>query len=105
MQYKILSSRSPNELTRLINESINDGWEVVGSHQVVTIHSQNRFSGQQHMDTRHEVEYTITMTRKSDYQTKLDIAIETLEILYKDSESIGDIGLLTILDTTLSKIK
>ena len=65
MQYKILSARSPMELTKQINEHISEGWEVIGSHQVQTIHSQNRFSGQQHMDTRHELEYTITIKKSN----------------------------------------
>ena len=65
MEFKILSARSPMELTKKINEHINEGWEVIGSHQVQTIHSQNRYSGQQHMDTRHELEYSITMKKNN----------------------------------------
>lgn len=65
MEYKILSSRSPNELTKLINDYVSKGWEVIGSHQVVTLHSQNRYSGSQHMDTRHEIEYSITIKKSN----------------------------------------
>jgi hypothetical protein len=61
MKYKILSAKSPNDLTEAINLHIIEGWEVVGSHQVVTTHAQNRYSGLQHMDTRYELEYTITL--------------------------------------------
>ena len=36
MEYKIVSGGSPSELTTKVNEKLNDGWELVGSHQVVT---------------------------------------------------------------------
>ena len=64
MEYKIVSSHSPQGLSNTINLLINEGWEPKGSHQVIVIHSQNRFSGSQHMDTKHETEYTQTMTKK-----------------------------------------
>ncbi len=58
MDYKILVGESPNELTRLVNEHIKDGWSIIGSHQVVIRRQQNRYSGQQHMDTLNQLEYT-----------------------------------------------
>lgn len=64
MGYKIVSANSPNELTNIVNEHLQEGWEIVGSHQVMIIHSQNRFRGDQHIDTRNELEYTQTLSRK-----------------------------------------
>lgn len=64
MEYKIVSSSSPQGLTNTINLLINEGWEPVGSHQVVVVHSQNRFSGSQHMDTKIDIEYSQTMIKK-----------------------------------------
>ena len=65
MEYKLITSSSPQGLTNTINLLINEGWEPVGSHQVVIIHSQNRFSGTTHKDTTHETEYSQTMVRET----------------------------------------
>lgn len=64
MEYKIVSGGSPSDLTTKVNEKLNDGWELVGSHQVVIHREQNRFSGQQHMDTLNSLEYSQTMIKK-----------------------------------------
>lgn len=64
MEYKIVSGGSPSDLTTKVNERIKDGWELVGSHQVVIHREQNRFSGQQHMDTLNSLEYSQTMCKK-----------------------------------------
>ena len=64
MEYKIVNGGSPSELTTKVNEKIKDGWEIVGSHQVVIHREQNRFSGQQHMDTLNQLEYSQTMCKK-----------------------------------------
>ena len=64
MEYKIVNGGSPSELTTKVNEKINDGWELVGSHQVVIHREQNRYSGQQHMDTLNQLEYSQTMCKK-----------------------------------------
>jgi hypothetical protein len=63
MDYKILVGESPNELTRLVNDHIKEGWVISGSHQVVIRREQNRYSGQQHMDTLNQLEYTQTIIR------------------------------------------
>ena len=47
------------------NEMINNGWEIVGSHQVVIRREQNRYSGSQHMDTLNQLEYTQTMIKNN----------------------------------------
>jgi hypothetical protein len=65
MEYKIVNGGSPSDLTTKVNEKLNDGWELVGSHQVVIHREQNRFSGQQHMDTLNSLEYSQTMCKKT----------------------------------------
>ena len=64
MEYKILSSSSPEGLTEKINNLIKDGWKPMGSHQVVEQHRQNRYSGSQHNDTLIKHEYSITMVKE-----------------------------------------
>ena len=64
MEYKIVSGGSPSDLTTKVNERLNDVWELMGSHQVVIHREQNRFSGQQHMDTLNQLEYSQTMCKK-----------------------------------------
>lgn len=63
MQYKILTSQSASGLNKLIQSYIDDGWIVVGSHQVAVVHEQNRFSGNQHKDTIFELEYSISIKK------------------------------------------
>ncbi len=65
MEYKIVNGGSPSELTTKVNEKIKEGWELIGSHQVVVVHSQNRFSGTTHKDTTHETEYSQTMIKSN----------------------------------------
>jgi hypothetical protein len=75
MEYKIVNGGSPNELTTKVNEKLNDGWELVGSHQVVIHREQNRYSGQQHMDTLNQLEYSQTMCKKTNENViKVDVA-------------------------------
>ena len=64
MEYKIVSSSSPQGLVDKVTSLMNDGWDIIGSHQVVIIHSQNRFSGTTHKDTTHETEYSQSMIKK-----------------------------------------
>jgi hypothetical protein len=74
MKYKIVSASSPQGLSSTIDLLIIEGWEPMGSHQVVVIHSQNRYSGMQHMDTKHETEYSQTMVYKNKNTIEVDIA-------------------------------
>lgn len=75
MEYKIVSSHSPQGLSNTINLLIGEEWEPMGSHQVIAIHSQNRYSGMLHMDTKHETEYSQTMVKKTNENViKVDIA-------------------------------
>lgn len=64
MEYRILTSSSPEGLTTMVNGRIKEGWKPVGSHGVVVTHSQNRYSGTQHMDTQHKTEYSQTMIKE-----------------------------------------
>lgn len=63
MNYIVVSGHSPQDLTKKVNEKIQEGWTPIGSHQVVESHRQNRYSGQQWMDTRIEHEYSQTLTK------------------------------------------
>ena len=65
MTTKIIIASSHIGLNKQIEEMIAEGWEPIGSHSVVVIHSQLRYSGTQHMDTLHETEYSITMQKKT----------------------------------------
>jgi hypothetical protein len=60
-QVKILTSHSADSLNQKIAEHQKQGWEIVGSHQVVVKHTQNRFAGLQHKDSYNDVEYSITV--------------------------------------------
>ena len=64
MEYKIVTSSSPQGLSNSINLLIGEGWEPVGSHQVVIVKNQNRYRGDQHIDTINETEYSQTMIKK-----------------------------------------
>ena len=59
----ILTSSNPRGLEKKIAEKIEEGFVSVGSHQVVTIYSQNKFSGSQFMATQHDLEYSQSMVR------------------------------------------
>lgn len=65
MKYKIVSSSSPEGLSNTINLLIGEGWQPVGAHQVVVVHEQNRFRGDQHMDTIYKTEYSQTMIKNN----------------------------------------
>jgi len=73
MEYKVITSSSPQGLNNTMNSLIKEGWEPKGSHQVVVIHSQNRYSGMQLMDTKHETEYSQTMVRETKNTIEVDI--------------------------------
>ena len=64
MNYIVVSGHSPQDLTKKISDKIQEGWTPIGSHQVVESHRQNRYSGQQHMDTLNQLEYTQTLIRE-----------------------------------------
>ena len=74
MEYRVITSSSPEGLSVIVNTKLNEGWEIVGSHQVIVVHSQNSFRGDQHMDTRNETEYSQTMVMKTKDTIEVDIS-------------------------------
>jgi len=74
MIYKVIYGDSPNELNTKINEMLNEGWEIMGSHQVVIRRSQNRYRGDQQVDTLYEIEYTQTMVKNVKTTIEVDIS-------------------------------
>lgn len=92
MEIKIASASSPQGLTQQIKVLLEDGWKPMGSHNVTSVHSQNRYRGDQHMDTTYESEYSITMVKETPavietpadssanvHNTDLGITMETAE--------------------------
>jgi len=71
---KIISASSPEGLNSKIQDMIAEGWEPIGSHSVVNLHSQNRYSGMQLMDTLHKAEYSITM-KLITYDPKIETGV------------------------------
>ena len=69
MEYKVIESSSPNELTKRVNELIQEGWVPIGSHQVVIRRQIKRYSGTQHKDTLNEIEYTQTLTKQNENES------------------------------------
>ncbi len=65
MIYKILTASSPEELTAGVNRLIQEGWTPVGSHTATEEHRQNRYAGQQHMDTLVRVCYAQTLIKEN----------------------------------------
>lgn len=64
MEYKVISSTSPETLSSRVMDYIKEGWETVGSHQVIVIKQQNRFRGMEHVDTISTTEYSQTIIKK-----------------------------------------
>jgi hypothetical protein len=71
---KIITASSPEGLNKKVQDMIAEGWEPMGSHSAVVIHSQNRYAGSQHMDTTHETEYSITM-KLITYDPKIETGV------------------------------
>lgn len=65
MEYKVVISHTSQDLTNKVKGYIQDGWKPIGSHQVVIIHEQKRFRGDQHVDTLNEPEYSQTIIKES----------------------------------------
>ena len=81
MKYKVVSASSASELTARVGELIGEGWVTIGSHQVVTDHIQNRFSGMQHKDSVSTHTYSQTMVievPKRELMDVLDAEIEKM---------------------------
>ena len=65
MKYHVVRAGDAQSLSDKVNLMIAEGWEPVGSHQVVVYHSQLRYAGMQHKDTQHDTDYTQTMILKT----------------------------------------
>lgn len=63
-EYKVVYGSSPSDLTGKVSENLLEGFEPIGSHQVSVIRIQNRFRGDQHMDSIYELEYSQTLIKK-----------------------------------------
>ena len=63
MEQIILTARSASELNTQIKDKIEQGWTPVGSHHVVEVHHQMRYSGMQHKDTMIDREYSQTVKK------------------------------------------
>ena len=75
MEVTIISSSSPEGLNSKINANMQNGWKPLGSHQVVRSHSQNRFRGDQLVDTIHQSEYSITMIKEDPVISVIEVDI------------------------------
>lgn len=82
MDYKVIISHSGEHLTNKVKEHIQDGWKPIGSHQVNVRHQQNRFRGDQHVDTRNELEYSQTLIKENSVSEKVEIGV----YYYKDED-------------------
>lgn len=84
MEYKVVISHSGEDLSVKVSDLIGEGWTPTGSHQVQVRHQQNRFRGDQHVDTINDIEYSQTLTR----ETLLSMAKmeRTLRVLRVDAE-------------------
>jgi hypothetical protein len=63
MEQIIITSGSARDLSRNISEMIKEGWEPVGSHQVVERNHILQYSGMQHKRTQIEIEYSQSMRK------------------------------------------
>ena len=63
MEQKIITSTNASGLNSKIKELQEEGWEPIGSHQVVTTHQQPRYRGNQLGDVQYTQEYSQTMKK------------------------------------------
>lgn len=63
MEQKIITAHNATELNARITKMIAEGWEPVGSHQVVTKLEQRVYSGMEHKRTEFDLEYSQTMKK------------------------------------------
>jgi hypothetical protein len=67
MEKKVITADSASELNKKIQKYAEEGWEAIGSHNVVEIHHQNRFRGSELVDTIIKSEYSITIYKGDCY--------------------------------------
>lgn len=66
MEYKVVNSSSPEGLQSKVNKLIKEGFTPIGGVHVNVTHSQNRFRGQQHVDTINKLEYVQSVIKESE---------------------------------------
>ena len=65
MEYKVIYGDSPSELSSKVNQYINEGWKLLGSHQVVVMRQECRYRGDQLIDTLNKLEYSQTIIKNN----------------------------------------
>ncbi len=96
MEQKIITANSASDLNAKLTDLMKEGWKPMGSHQVVEVHHQMRFSGMQHKDTMIEREYSLSVQREHSpsegqsgvIQSYLD---DLTEILQTKTDDLADI--------------
>lgn len=63
LDYKIVRSHDPAHLTQQVQLRILDGWETVGSHQVVATLQEYVRAGMEIKRIQYTLEYTQTMIK------------------------------------------
>lgn len=69
MDYKIITSSTPEGITSKVNDHIKIGWKPLGGHSVVGTYLQNKFSGNDHKATSVELEYSQSMVKEEFLKT------------------------------------
>ncbi len=62
-EYHVIYTTTIHSLIKLVRQSIADGWQPVGSHQVTVQHIRLVYSGNQHKESIYLAEYSQTMVR------------------------------------------
>lgn len=62
-EQKILTAGTPEGLNAKIKKYQKEGWECIGGHVGLPLHSQLRYAGKQHVDTQHKAEYSQSVRR------------------------------------------
>jgi hypothetical protein len=104
MQYKVVYDSSPSGLSGKVSEMVNLGWQPIGSHQVVVLREQNRYSGQQHMDTLNSLEYSQSMVKETN-KNVIEVDIAFYHPDDDETKKVYDIeGMLEEFEHKLNKI-
>jgi len=61
IDYKIVTNKSPSELTTKVLDLMKEGWSPVGSHQALTTESYDQYSGNQHRAIKYTNVYSQTV--------------------------------------------
>ena len=69
--YKVLTADTLRNLTTAVNQHLETGWEIVGSHQVTIAHTTHRYRGDQLTDSTNELEYSQTIVKHNDDVEKI----------------------------------